>query len=230
MKTLAMSRDIPVLTPTRIRDNIDFLDSLRSYQAEYFVVVAYGRILPQELLDIPQICLNVHGSLLPQYRGASPIQSALLHGEGETGVTIMQMTLGMDEGGIMRQEIIPIEATETSGTLFEKYAQISGRVLISTLIDLSLGRVEMISQDESRVSYCKKILKEDGQIDWSESAKIIYQKWQAYTPWPGIFSTLGEKRIIIESCQWSPSQTPDLSTIATIDRLSDGQIVVQCGS
>jgi len=142
----------------------------------------------------------------------------------------MQMTLGMDEGGIMRQEIIPIEATETSGTLFEKYAQISGRVLISTLIDLSLGRVEMIPQDESRVSYCKKILKEDGQIDWSESAKIIYQKWQAYTPWPGIFSTLGEKRIIIESCQWSPSQTHDLSMIATIDRLSDGQIVVQCGS
>lgn len=126
VKELALLHEIPVFTPTRIRDNTELFTSLRSFEVDYFIVVAYGRILPQEILDIPKkLTINIHGSILPKYRGASPIQSALLHGETETGVTIMEMSLGMDEGDILKIRHIPIDPRETSETLFEKFANVS---------------------------------------------------------------------------------------------------------
>jgi methionyl-tRNA formyltransferase len=126
VKTLARAHSLPVFTPSRIRENTDLFEMLKTYSCDYFVIVAYGKILPEEILCIPnKLCINVHGSILPKYRGASPIQSALLHGEKQTGVTIMSMSLGMDEGDILLIEPIHLEAAETSASLFEKFADIS---------------------------------------------------------------------------------------------------------
>jgi methionyl-tRNA formyltransferase len=126
VKELAILHHIPVFQPTKIRGNNDFFDLLRTYACDYFIVVAYGRILPTELLEIPsEMCINIHGSILPAYRGASPIQAALLHGETETGVTIMEMSEGMDEGDILKIRTIAIDPDETSESLFEKFAIVS---------------------------------------------------------------------------------------------------------
>lgn len=148
------------------------------------------------------MCINVHGSVLPAYRGASPIQAALLHGEKETGVTIMEMSEGMDEGDILKIRTIGIEYNETSGTLFEKFAQISGKTLIDTLLELEHGGITPLPQDHEHATYCTKIEKEDGLIDWSMPAKEIYHKWQAYTPWPGIFTYYEGKRLLLETTSY----------------------------
>lgn len=199
VKELALKEHIPVFTPEKVRNNTEFLDTIRGYDCDYFIVVAYGKILPVELLEIPKkMCINVHGSILPKYRGASPIQSALLHGDTETGVTIMQMSEGMDEGDMIFVEKIEITKNDTSETLFQKFAEISGKTLIHALWKLKKGELKPIPQDPALATYCTKIEKEDGLIDWSQSAKEIYQKWQAYTPWPGIYTMYDGKRLLLE--------------------------------
>ena len=135
VKQLAESYKIPVFQPEKIRNNTEFLEKIAEYQCDYFVVVAYGKILPKELLEIPKkMCINVHGSILPKYRGASPVQSALLNGEKETGVTIMQMSEGMDEGAMICVSKIAIASDETTATLFEKFAEISPNALIDGIL------------------------------------------------------------------------------------------------
>lgn len=135
VKTLAQQKDIPILQPARIRENTVFFDEIRKYNADYFIVVAFGKILPQELLEIPRkYPINVHGSLLPKYRGASPIQVALISGETETGVTIMVMNEKMDEGDIIDMKKIIISEDETTSTLFEKFAEVSGDFAAETLL------------------------------------------------------------------------------------------------
>jgi methionyl-tRNA formyltransferase len=161
--------------------------------------VAYGKILPLELLQIPtKMCINVHGSLLPAYRGASPIQAALFHWEKETGVTIMQMSEGMDEGDMLKLRTIVIDPMETSESLFAKFALVSWPTLIQTLRELEHGGITPLPQDASQATYCKKIEKEDGLIDWTKSAEEIYHTWQAYTPWPGIYTMYEGKRLLLE--------------------------------
>ena len=199
VKKLALEHDIPVFTPIRIRENNEFFEQLSNYNCDYFVVVAYGRILPRVILEIPKKkCINVHGSILPAYRWASPIQSVLLHGEKETGVTIMEMSEGMDEGDILSIHTISIALDETSETLFQKFAEISGTTLVETILELDKWKITPIPQDLTRATYCAKIEKEDGKIDWSKSAEDIYRMWQAYTPWPGIYTMYEGKRLLLE--------------------------------
>ena len=203
VKELAEKNTITVYTPTKIRENHEFFEQLRNHNCDYFIVVAYGRILPIEILQIPKkLCINVHGSLLPKYRGASPIQAALLHGETETGVTIMVMSEGMDEGDMLKTRPIAIDPGETSGTLFEKFSQVSGPALIQTLLELEHGGITSLPQDHTQATYCKKIEKEDGLIDWSKSAEEIYHMWQAYTPWPGVYTIYEGKRLLLETVSW----------------------------
>ena len=260
VKECAMEKDIPVFTPTKIRENREFFDILRWFDCDYFVVVAYGRILPLELLQIPhKKSINIHGSLLPKYRWASPIQSALLHGEKETGVTIMEMSTGMDEGDILKLRTIPIDSRETSGTLFEKFSDISWPTLIQTLRELETWGITPLPQHSTQATYCKKIEKEDGLIDWAHSAEEIYHRWQAYTPWPGIYTVYDGKRLLLEKVslfyhneEWSdvaiqsfqsmdcftPRVLPMLrkgarphndKTIGQVIKLDDGTIRVICG-
>ena len=221
VKIIAIEHDIPVFTPTKIRDNTEFLDTLRAFECDYFIVVAYGRILPKALLEIPKkMCINIHGSILPKYRGASPIQSALLHGETETGVTIMQMSEGMDEGDILKIRTIAIDPTETSASLFEKFATLSGTTLIQTLLELEHGGITPLVQDIEKATYCTKIEKEDGKINWQKTAKEIYQQWQAYTPWPGIYTEYEGKKLSLASIEYANTSLGQY-TAGTVVRLEN---------
>jgi methionyl-tRNA formyltransferase len=230
VKEVAIEHHLELLQPEKIRWNSEFFERLRGYHCDYFVVVAYGKILPLELLNIPKkMCINVHGSILPKYRWASPIQAALLHGETETWVTIMQMSEGMDEGDILKIRNIPIDSKETSESLFEKFATFSGPTLIQTLLELEHGGITPLPQDHASSTYCKKIEKEDGLVDWSKSAEDIYHMWQAYTPWPGIFTMFEGKRILLEitNQEWGITST---GTKWEVVRLDDGRIGMACGT
>jgi methionyl-tRNA formyltransferase len=245
VKDLALEKNIPLLQPLRIRENKEFLDELRTYNCDYFVVVAYWKILPKELLEIPKkMCINVHGSILPKYRWASPIQAALLHGERETGVTIMEMSEGMDEGDILKIRGIPISDDETSETLFEKFAEISWPTLLQTLRELEMWGITPLPQYHEKATYCKKIEKEDGLVDWSLSARDIYHMWQAYTPWPGIYTMYEGKRLLLENVSvyrhsdegrihvsglLDPSHAQDDETIGKVIKLENGSIGVVSG-
>lgn len=225
---LANEHHIPVLTPTKIREDWEFIEALRSYKCDYFVVVAYGRILPLELLNIPKKkSINIHGSILPKYRWASPIQSALLHGEKETWVTIMEMSEGMDEGDILKIRTISIDPRETSETLFEKFSTISGPTLIQTLRELETWGITPLPQNHKEATYCKKIEKENGLIDWSRSAKEIYHMWQAFTPWPGIYSIFEDKRLLLESVFFI-DESLRWEKPGTVIRLDTGSIGIVC--
>lgn len=204
VKDFACEKNIPLFQPQKIRSDLQLFNHIRSFDCDYSIVVAYGKILPPEILNTPKkMCINVHGSLLPKYRWASPIQSALLHWEKETGVTIMQMTEGMDEGDILSQKIIPIAPDETSESLFEKFAKISWAVLMDTIMRYENGEILPKQQEHAEATYCKKIEKEDGRIDWSKSARDIYHMWQAYTPWPGIYTIYEGKRLLLEKVSLS---------------------------
>jgi len=209
VKLLAIENNIPCLQPAKIRGNVEFLDALRSYGADYFVTVAYGKILPVELLTIPKkYPINIHGSILPKYRGASPIQASLIAGEKETGVTIMVMDDKMDEGDIIDILPIPIAPDETAGSLFEKFAKVSGTFAIETLLSLDKGILKPRPQDHSLATYCKKITKEDGRLDFSRSAEELYHLYQGLTPWPGVFTEYDGKKLIIEQCSYISELPP----------------------
>lgn len=196
IKAVAMKYNIPCSQPEKLRskENIELIQSL---SPDYILVVAYGRIIPKSILDIPTYgCINIHGSLLPKYRGASPIQAALLHGEKETGVTIMLLSEGMDEGAMLQKIILPVTKETTSESLFEDLSVLGAKILPEVLIGYAEGTVKAEEQDISQATYCGKIEKEMGEIHPdNETAENIYHKWQAFTPWPGIFMFEEGKRI-----------------------------------
>jgi len=195
VKVLAQASGIPVLQPTKIKTQ-EFRDELASYKPDVVVVTAYGRILPPALLDIaPHGCINVHGSLLPAYRGAAPIQWAVINGDCETGVTIMQMDEGMDTGNILLTDSIPIADDETAGSLFPKLAVLGGKVVRQALILLKEGRLTATVQDDARATVAPMLKKEDGRIDWQKSAREIHCLIRGLDPWPSAYCFLHGKRL-----------------------------------
>jgi len=192
VKILAQKLNLPVLQPTTAR-NEKFISELCVLKPDLIVVVAYGQILPQSILDLPEFgCVNVHTSLLPKYRGASPIQSAILNGEIETGVTIMKMDAGLDTGEIISQTRTPVLPEDNSQTLHDRLAQLGAELLVETIPDYIAGKIQPKPQPAEGVSYAAKIKKEDGKIDWSEPAEKILNRLRAFTPWPGVFTILPE--------------------------------------
>ncbi len=200
---LAMAQDIPLFRPEKIRNDMELLLELQKFEVDFLVVVAYGKILPDEILALSKILpVNIHGSLLPKYRGASPIQSALMAGEKQTGVTIMEMTTGMDEGGILEITPIDMDPDETSDTLFQKFGEVSGTALLSALRKYENHEIFIVEQDHSLATYTHKFTKDDGHILWSEmTAKEAYRRWQACTSWPGAWTVLDGKRCKICDCR-----------------------------
>lgn len=187
VKDIALSKGIELLQPERIEN--DMIDTFNTINPHAVIVASYGRILPEALLSTAAYgFINVHGSLLPKYRGASPIQNAILSSESETGTTIMQMDTGMDTGGIIAQATIPIDPTDTSGTLFPKMAQHGADLLIESLPQYFEDPEQVTPQDNAAASLCQLIEREDGHVQWSESAQEIYDRFRALAPWPGIFS------------------------------------------
>lgn len=192
----AKTLGIPLLQPMTLGDPL-VRSTLLEAQADFFVVIAYGKILRQEVLDMPRFApINVHGSLLPKHRGASPIQATLLAGSPEAGITFMRMTAGMDEGPMLRSFAVPVTPQTTSGMLFVTLAQLAAEHVGDLLADYAEGHVSEQPQEESEATLCGKFTKEMGHVDvQNHGAQEIHRLWQALTPWPGIFTFHQGKRI-----------------------------------
>ena len=219
-KIMALQNGIPVLQPPRVKGNTEFIDLLRGLNPDFIVVVAYGQILPKEVIDIPKYgCINIHGSLLPMYRGASPVEAALLNGDKETGITFMKIAEKLDSGDIYFAERIAIDPKDTSESVREKLSYLAGTLLPFTLKDIMDGVLEPIPQDHSKATYCKKIKKEDGEIDLrTMTAEEIINRLRAYTPWPSCFLRIDGKRIKILEADFKPDSKNIKAGSATITK------------
>lgn len=184
VKELAIANNIPVFQPGSLRKE-PAQQELAALNADIMVVVAYGLILPKVVLDTPRLgCINVHGSILPRWRGAAPIQRALWAGDKETGVTIMQMDVGLDTGDMLLKTYLPIEDNDTSASLYEKLAEQGPIALLQALEGLTNGTLAAEKQDEALANYAEKLSKEEARLDWNKSAKQLWQEVRAFNPWP----------------------------------------------
>ena len=198
VKVVAEEMGIPVYQPERVKDNEELREKLLSINPDLIVVAAYGKILPEWLLNIPKYgTVNVHASLLPKYRGASPIQWALLNGEEETGVTIMKVIPELDAGDIISQRRVKIEREDNAKTLHDKLAEVGAELLVETIPLYVSGRLKPVPQNEEEATYCPQIKKEMGEIDWTRSSREIFNQIRAFTPWPSAYTTFRGKRVKI---------------------------------
>src|SRR5438067_11649228 len=188
-----------ILQPARIKDQ-QAIEEIRALKPDVIVVMAYGQILPRDVLEIPVMaCLNLHASLLPRWRGAAPIQAAIAAGDRETGITVMYMDEGLDTGDILLQRTIDILPNDTGGSLHDRLAQIAPEILLESLVLLAKGIAPRIPQDNSLTTYAPKLKREDGRIDWSEPAEMIERKIRAFNPWPGALMKVDEQNLKIFS-------------------------------
>jgi methionyl-tRNA formyltransferase len=190
VKELALRARLPIHQPERARDE-QFIQQVRTLQLDLIAVAAYGQILPPSLLEATRFgCVNVHTSLLPKYRGAAPIQWAILEGETQTGVTIMKMDAGLDTGDILAQETTPIYPEDDSQTLHDRLADMGASLLVRTIPEYLAGKVPPQPQSSHGVSYARKIRRTDGQIDWTKPARVVWNRVRGLIPWPGAFTFL----------------------------------------
>lgn len=210
VKVEAEKHGIPVLQPEKLRQ-ADSVELLRQLKPDLIVTAAYGQILPKAVLDLPQYgCINIHASLLPKYRGGAPIHHAVLRGEATTGVTIMYMAVGLDTGDMISRVELPIEDTDTTGTLFEKLSIAGSELLKRTLPDLLAGRIQAVPQNEADAIYSPNIRREDELIDWSRSAVEIWNQVRGLNPFPGAYTLWnGEVMKVWESA--NPKETTSRS-------------------
>ncbi|WP_038892391.1 methionyl-tRNA formyltransferase [Vibrio campbellii] len=184
VKTIALEHDIPVYQPENFKSD-EAKQELADLNADIMVVVAYGLLLPQVVLDTPKLgCINVHGSILPRWRGAAPIQRSIWAGDAETGVTIMQMDIGLDTGDMLKIATLPIEASDTSASMYEKLAGLGPDALIDCLADIAAGKAKPVKQDDELANYAKKLSKEEARINWNDDAAHIERCVRAFNPWP----------------------------------------------
>ncbi|WP_353857987.1 methionyl-tRNA formyltransferase [Azospirillum formosense] len=228
----AEERGIPVRTPKSLR-NAEAQAEFADLKADAAVVAAYGLILPQPILDAPRLgCLNVHGSLLPRWRGAAPIQRAILAGDAETGITIMQMDIGLDTGAMLLKDAVPITAGTTASTLHDALADMGARLIVEALHGLAAGRLTAEPQPEAGVTYAAKLTREDGRLDWTRDAAFVERQVRALTPWPGCWfdaptPTGGVERIKVLKAEPAPAPTNDARKAAP-GTLLDDRLTVAC--
>ena len=197
VKELALERGLVVEQPEKLRDPA-VVERLRALDPEAIVVAAYGKILPKPLLDVPvRGAINVHASLLPRYRGAAPIQRAILAGDTQTGITIMQMNERMDAGDILLQEVVPIHEDDTADTLGARLSAVGARLLVDTLDALTRGDVVQREQNEREATLAPMVRKEEGAIDWRRGATEIARSVRAFSPWPGAYTKLAGRSMKI---------------------------------
>ncbi|PMJ91959.1 methionyl-tRNA formyltransferase [Vibrio sp. 10N.261.55.A7] len=184
VKNLALEHDIPVYQPENFKSD-EAKQQLADLDADLMIVVAYGLLLPQTVLDTPKLgCINVHGSILPRWRGAAPIQRSIWAGDDETGVTIMQMDIGLDTGDMLKIATLPIEATDTSASMYGKLAELGPKALVDCLVDIANGTAVAEKQDDELANYAKKLSKEEARINWNDDAAHIERCVRAFNPWP----------------------------------------------
>ena len=230
VKQLALQFRVPVLQPERAR-NEAFIEELRRLQPELIAVAAYGQLLPKNLLELPSYgCLNVHTSLLPRYRGAAPIQWAILNGDAETGVTIMKMDVGLDTGDILAQERTSIRDEDTSETLHDRLAQMGAGLLVRTIPDYVTGKLVPRPQPAEGTAYAPKIRKEDGLIDWKQPARAIWNRVRGLMPWPGAYTVLpgAGRRHLLKL--WRADVSEGAGAPGQVLNADKNGIVVACGA
>jgi len=225
VKRLALENNLSVFQPEKIKDA---LETIKNLKPDLIVVIAYGKIIPQSILDIPTYgCINVHASLLPKYRGAACLNAPILNGDKETGVTIMKMEAGLDTGPILRQAVMKLNGNENLETVHDTLSNLGAELLVPTLNDFVNGKIEPKIQDESQASYIKTLNKEDGKIDWTKSAQEIERQVRAYNPWPGTYTNDGDKSIKIIGVENKVLATNNHQIGEAF--VDNGRLVIQCG-
>jgi methionyl-tRNA formyltransferase len=222
---LALSLGLAVRTPKGLRSEEEAA-AFKALDLDAAVVVSYGHILPKAFLEAPVLgCINIHGSLLPRWRGAAPIHRAILAGDAETGVTIMRMDEGLDTGPMLLAESTPISAADTAETVHDRLAELGGRLIVSTLDALVAKTIEPVPQPADGVTYAHKLGKEEGALDWRRPAAELERKVRAFHPWPGTwFDVLGERIKVLEAALALAGGTPGTVSIGR-----DGFPIVACG-
>ncbi len=230
VKKAAEAAGLPVLQPRRVRSE-SFVARMHELTPDVLAVAAFGQVIPQALLDLPPFGpINVHGSLLPRYRGAAPIQRAVMMGEKETGITTMWMDATLDTGDILLKESLAIEPTDTAGALIPRLAEIGARLLIETLDGLVSKTLPRMPQDNALATFAPAVLPEDGLIRWTESAAAIHNRVRGVSPKPGAFAIRKEKRVKIWTTEVlpSPDDNAEPGTVIMISKKPAG-VVVACG-
>ncbi len=219
VKSLALEHNIPVFQPKSLR-NEDAQKELASLDADLMVVVAYGLILPQAVLDTPTLgCINVHGSILPRWRGAAPIQRAIEAGDTESGVTIMQMDAGLDTGDMLLKAFCPIHPTDTASNLHDRLIEVGQPALIQSLNDIAGGNIHPEKQDDKLANYAHKMSKEEARLDWQKSAQALDQQIRAFNPWPVAITALDDTNIRVwEAAALEESSTEEPGTLIKADK------------
>ena len=226
VKVVAEELGIPVFQPVKIREAKDVLEKT---EADVCVVAAFGQIIPASILHMKKYgCINVHASLLPKYRGAAPIQWAVIDGEKESGVTIMQMDEGLDTGDMLAKAIVPLDEKETGGILFDKLSEAGGRLCVETLAKLEKGEITPEKQGESPTAYASMLDKKMGNIDWSKSAVVIERLVRGLNPWPSAYTHLDGKTLKIWACDVLP-QSASKGESGEILEVTKDAIHVQTG-
>lgn len=209
VKEEALMHEIPVYQPQRVRNNQEFLETLKEIAPDIIIVAAFGQIIPKEVLELPKYgCINIHASLLPKYRGAAPIQQAVIDGEKESGVTIMQMGEGLDTGDMISKIIIPLVPEETGGSLFGKLAQAGAELLIKTLPSIEQGTAVREKQpEESPTPYAAMITKQMGLMDFNKPAEVLERLVRGLNPWPSAYTFINGKTLKVWKCRVSAEKT-----------------------
>jgi methionyl-tRNA formyltransferase len=232
VKQLALAHGLPVYQPLHFKahtdDGLAAQAELAAFNADLMVVAAYGLILPQAVLDMPRLgCLNIHASILPRWRGAAPIHRALLAGDAETGITIMQMDAGLDTGNMLRVVRTPILATDTSGSLHDRLAVLGGQAIVDSLTRLGDDQAHAQVQEAAHVTYAHKLSKAEGQIDWTQPAAHIDRQIRGLQPWPVAFCQHGEHTLRVWSASLTDFQQPQPA--GTITAVGKHGVHVTCG-
>lgn len=226
VKEKAMELSIPVYQPVKVRDP-EFIGILKEMEPDVIVVVAFGQILPKEILEMPKYgCVNVHASLLPKYRGAAPIQWAVIDGEPVSGVTTMLMDEGLDTGDMLEIKEIPLDKKETGGSLFDKLSLLGGELILSTLDKLEKGTAVRTPQGESNTSYAKMLKKSMGEIDWSMDAVKIERLIRGLNPWPSAYTSMNGKTVKIWAADVKEGNVTGHPGRAAVTK---DQLLVECG-
>ncbi|MEQ9321286.1 MAG: methionyl-tRNA formyltransferase [Polyangiaceae bacterium] len=231
VKAAALELGLPVHQPTKVR-NAAFRQWVESQQADVALVIAYGRILPQAVLDGPRRgCMNLHASILPRYRGAAPINWAIVHGETETGIALMQMDAGMDTGPVFTTRTLPIGSHETAGELAERLGELAATVVREDLPRAVAGDVEATPQDHDAATMAPMMSKDDGRVDWSLPASRVHDHARGMTPWPGAHTTVDGKRFKVLATRRSAAESdaPPGTVVDIVTSDDEPHAVVSCG-
>ena len=226
VKRYALEQSLHLMQPASLKE-ADVVAELEALNADLFVVVAYGLLLPQSILDLPRVaCVNVHGSLLPRWRGAAPIQAAILAGDEQTGISLMQMDAGLDTGPVYAMSSVEIGAAETAGELHDRLAVLGGELLVQYVQEIAAGERVPTAQHDSSATYAGKIRTEDARLDWSRTATELQRAVRAYSPVPGAWTTLGEERL---KCWRASVASEQGNRPGAVISSSDDGVVVACG-